>query len=53
MGKAEGAGIQFGDYVTSVDVEQIGRPRKEWVYAPAFAILCLITLMQLFRKMKR
>lgn len=53
MGKAESAGIQFGDYVTSVDVEQTERPRKEWIFAPAFTILCLIALMQLFRKMKK
>ncbi len=30
-GAAEKAGVTFGDYVTDIDVEQRGRPAKEWI----------------------
>ncbi len=38
-GPAEQAGIEFGDYVTAVDVEQLDRPAKEWVWPFAFVLL--------------
>ena len=49
-GLAEGAGIDFGDYVTDVDIEQLGRPAKELVYLPALAILGLVVWMQMLRR---
>ncbi len=49
-GLAEKAGIEFGDYVETVDVEQLGRPAREWVYPFAFALLGLIVALQLVRR---
>ncbi len=49
MGPAEKVGINFFDYVTSVDIEQINRPAKELVYIPAFLLLILIILGQVRR----
>jgi TRAP transporter 4TM/12TM fusion protein len=49
-GPAETIGIRFGDYVTEVDVEQLGRPPKEIVYPFALALLGLIIGMQLVRR---
>lgn len=48
-GVGEKAGITFGDYVTSVDVEQLGRPAKEWVFLFGFLILGLILAFQIFK----
>jgi len=47
---AEKAGLQFGDYVEEVDVEQLGRPAREWVYPFAFGLLGIIVLLQLARR---
>ena len=47
---AEKAGIDFGDYVTEVDVEQPGRPAKQLVYPFALVLLGLIIAMQLVRR---
>ena len=47
---AEKAGIEFGDYVTEVDVEQPGRPAKQLVYPFALVLLGLIIAMQLVRR---
>jgi TRAP transporter 4TM/12TM fusion protein len=52
-GLAETAGLDFGDYVTEVDVAQSGRPAKEWVWPFAFALLGLILFMQWGRMRKR
>lgn len=49
-GPAGKAKIDFGDIVTAVDVEQIGRPAKEWVYPLALALLGLILGWQMFRR---
>ena len=51
-GLAEKSGIDFGDYVTAMDIEQIARPAKEWVYLPALIILLGVVLAQR-RRMKR
>jgi MYXO-CTERM domain-containing protein len=42
--------VKFGDIVTEVDVEQTGRPAKEWVYPIALALLGVIVLLQLRRR---
>ena len=42
--------VQVGDIVTDVDVEQVGRPAKEWVYPFAFALLGLVIVLQLMRR---
>ena len=51
-GLAEKSGIDFGDYVTAMDIEQTGRPAKEWIYLPALIILLGVVLAQR-RRMKR
>ena len=51
-GLAEKSGMDFGDYVTAMDIEQIARPAKEWVYLPALIILLGVVLAQR-RRMKR
>ena len=50
QGQAEKRGVKFGDIVTAVDVEQTGRPAKEWVYPIALAVLGVIVLLQLRRR---
>jgi len=47
---AEKAGLEFGDYVQNVDVEQLGRPAREWVYPFAFGLLGIIVALQLARR---
>ena len=49
-GLAEKAGIKFGDYIDEIDVEQFGRPAREWVYPFAFALLGIIVTLQLARR---
>ncbi len=49
-GMAEQAGLDFGDYVTGVDVEQVGLPSKQWVYPFALALLGLVVAWQLMRR---
>jgi hypothetical protein len=48
-GPAEQIGLQFGDYVTAVDVEVKGRPAKYWIYPIALAILGLVIGLQAIR----
>jgi hypothetical protein len=49
MGLAEQVGVDYGDYVTEVDVEQVGLPSKRWVYPFALALLGLVLAWQLGR----
>ena len=42
--------MDFGDYVTAVDVEQAGRPPKELVYPLGLGLLGLVVAMQLVRR---
>ena len=45
------AGIRpYEDYVTDIDVEQLGRPAKEWIYPLALMVLGLAVLTQLLRR---
>ena len=46
---AETAGVDFGDFVTSADVEQLRRPPKEIVYPFALAVLAVVIGLQLIR----
>ncbi len=48
-GMAEQAGIDWGDYVTGVDVEQTDLPPKELIYPAGLALLGLVFLSQLVR----
>ena len=50
QGLAEQAGIEFGDFITRVEVERIGLPSKRWVYPFALALLALIIVSQLIRR---
>jgi C-terminal processing protease CtpA/Prc len=49
-GLAEKAGFRFGDYVKEIDVEQMNRPAREWVYPFALALLGAIIVLQLARR---
>ena len=51
-GMAERAGIDWGDYVTGVDVEQLDLPPKELVYPIGVAVLALAGLSQ-YRRRRR
>ncbi len=46
---AEKAGVDFGDYVTAFDVQQLDRPDKEWVWPFAFALLGFVYFLQWLR----
>ncbi|MCG8509922.1 MAG: TRAP transporter fused permease subunit, partial [Rhodospirillales bacterium] len=45
-GLAETAGMDFGDYVTEISVEQGGRPAKEMIYPFMLVILGFVFLLQ-------
>ncbi|MFQ5521729.1 MAG: DUF3394 domain-containing protein, partial [Candidatus Methylomirabilia bacterium] len=49
-GLAEQAGVDFGDYVTGVDVEQPGQPPKALVYPFGLALLGFVIGGQLARR---
>jgi C-terminal processing protease CtpA/Prc len=49
-GLAEQAGLELGDYVTEVDVEQVGQPAKQLVYPFGLALLGLVIASQLVRR---
>jgi TRAP transporter 4TM/12TM fusion protein len=49
-GLAEQAGLEIGDYVTEVDVEQVGQPPKYLVYPFGLALLGLVIVSQLARR---
>ena len=48
-GMAEQAGLEWGDYVTGVDVEQPDLPPKELVYPAGLLLLGLVLASQLLR----
>jgi len=39
---AETTGIDFGNYIAAVDIEQFERPTKAWVYLLALAAIVLV-----------
>ncbi len=45
-GLAEQTGLDFGDYVTEIDVEQLDQPDKEWVWPFAMALLGFVVFLQ-------
>jgi TRAP transporter 4TM/12TM fusion protein len=49
-GLAEQAGLEIGDYVTEVDVEQVGQPPKQLVYPFGLALLAVVIGLQLARR---
>jgi len=49
LGPAEGIGMEFGDYVTSVDVEVKDRPSKYWIYPFGVAVIGLVISLQFVR----
>ncbi len=49
-GALEQAGLDFGDKVTKIDVEQENVPHKEWVYPIALAILAAVVVLQMRRR---
>ncbi|MGF1640200.1 MAG: TRAP transporter permease [Rhodospirillales bacterium] len=49
-GLAEQSGLDFGDFVTAIDVKQLGQPAKEWVWPFALALLALVLVMQWTRR---
>ncbi|HSR70964.1 MAG TPA: DUF3394 domain-containing protein, partial [Kiloniellales bacterium] len=50
LGLAEQIGIEPGDFITAVEVEQVGLPSKRWVYPFALALLALVIAWQLLRR---
>ena len=50
MGLAENAGLDFGDRLTGIDVEQTDVPAKQWVYPFALALLGVVLVLQLQRR---
>ena len=50
LGLSEQVGVEFGDYVTEVDVEQVGLPSKRLTYPFALALLGLVIGWQLMRR---
>jgi TRAP transporter 4TM/12TM fusion protein len=50
MGLAEKAGVAFGDYVTDIDIEQVDRPPKEWVYPVMLLLLAVVVIGQRRRR---
>ena len=50
MGVAEQRGLFFYDEITSVQITNLDRPNKEWVYLFGLLLLCLVTLNQKRRK---
>jgi hypothetical protein len=39
----------FQDFVTGVQVEQVGAPSKRWMYLPGFLLIGLLVMSQLYR----
>ena len=52
-GPAETAGMDFGDYVTTIDVEQTGRPPKEIIYPFGLVVLGVVVALQYARWRRR
>ncbi|MEE2803737.1 MAG: TRAP transporter permease [Pseudomonadota bacterium] len=50
MGIAEKTGLEFGDFLTAVDIEQPTRPARQWIYLPAGLLLVLTVLAQFRRR---
>ncbi|MDC0039239.1 TRAP transporter permease [Gammaproteobacteria bacterium] len=50
MGRAEEAGIDFGDYVSAIDIEEIDRLHPKWIYLVALVMLLVIVSGQLRRR---
>ena len=50
MGRAEQAGIDFGDYVSAIDIEEIDRLHPKWIYLVALVMLLVIVSGQLRRR---
>jgi TRAP transporter 4TM/12TM fusion protein len=50
LGLAEQVGVEIGDYIREVDVEQVGMPSKQWVYPFGLALLGLVIAWQLRRR---
>ena len=44
------AGLEIGDFVTTIDVEKLGLPSKRWAYLPAAILFALVVLTQLARQ---
>ncbi len=46
---AEQVGVALEDYVTDIDVQQVGLPAKHWVYLLGLALIGIVTMTQLIR----
>jgi len=49
LSPADQIGVESGDFLSAVDVEEVGQPAKEWVYPFALFLLGLVTLGQFYR----
>jgi MYXO-CTERM domain-containing protein len=52
-GAAEQARVQFGDFITGIDVEQPGQPPKELVYPAALLVLAAVLGLQAIRRRRQ
>ena len=50
QGAAEQAGADFGDYVTGIDFETVGRPAREWIYPIGLALVGIVLFLQSGRR---
>ncbi len=51
-GPAEKLGLVHGDYVTGIDIAQIGRPAREFVYPVALLLVAMALWSQVVRRRK-
>jgi TRAP transporter 4TM/12TM fusion protein len=53
LGLAAKIGVKEGDFISEIDVEQVGLPSKRWAYPFALAALGMIILWQLYRRRRQ
>jgi TRAP transporter 4TM/12TM fusion protein len=50
LSPAEAVGIDYLDLLTSIDIESLDRPSREWAFIPAFVLIGLVWLNQRRRR---
>ena len=53
LSPAEAVGIDYSDSVTSIDIESLDRPAREWAFVPAFVLIGLVWFNQRRRRRHR
>ena len=52
-GPAELAGLTFGDNIDEIDIAELDRPAKEWVYILGFLVLGVVILTQSMKSRRK